>query len=301
MIMKYASIGMITLWFVAAVSVFAQEDAEGCKDHSLFTRFPNMHINSCDSSQFDLRKFPVGPPNKEDQKTKSVDVEGPTQLISYEVNEGVTKPSGLQIMRNFENAAKKAGATIEGQYPGWCKAGYDPEGMPGMGNGCMSYALTIKFIRSGKETWLFLQASDTEGNYVMTVSEREAMKQEVRANEMAEKLVKEGFIAIYVNFDTGKATITPDSAQILDDAAAAIKAAGSMRVEVAGHTDNVGTPEANQRLSEERAKAVMAAIVQRGIQADQLTAKGYGQTAPIADNRTEEGRSKNRRVELVKK
>jgi OOP family OmpA-OmpF porin len=299
--MKYTSIGIVALWFLASAWVFPQEDAEGCKDHPLFTRFPNMHISECDSSQFELRKFPVGLPNKEDQKTKSVDVEGPTQWISYELNEGATKPSALQIMRNFENAAKKAGATIEGQYPGWCKAYYDEEGMPHMGNGCTSYGLTIKFVRGGKETWLFLQAGEDEGNYMMTVSEREAMKQEIGANEMADKLVKEGFLTIYVNFDTGKATITPDSSQILDAAAAALKAAGDIKVEVAGHTDNIGTPEANQRLSEERAKAVMAALVQRGIKADQLTSKGYGQTVPIADNRTEEGRAKNRRVELVKK
>ena len=299
--MKYASIWILVVCFLAAASVFAQEDAEGCKDHPLFTRFPNMHISECNSSQFNLRKFPVGLPNKEDQKTKSVDVEGPTEWISYELNEGATKPSGLQIMRNFENAAKKAGATVEGQYPGWCKAYYDDEGMPWMGNGCTSYGLTIKFVRSAKETWLFLQASEDDGNYLLTVSEREAMKQEISANEMADKLVKDGFLTIYVNFDTGKATITSDSSQILDDAAAAIKAAGEIKVEVAGHTDNVGAPDANQRLSEERAKAVMTALVQRGLKADQLSSKGYGQTVPVADNRTEEGRAKNRRVELVKK
>jgi outer membrane protein OmpA-like peptidoglycan-associated protein len=69
---------------------------------------------------------------------------------------------------------------------------------------------------------------------------------------------------------------------------------------VAGHTDNVGTPDANMKLSQERAQAVMAALAQRGVGADRLTAKGYGQTAPVADNRSEEGRAKNRRVELVK-
>jgi OOP family OmpA-OmpF porin len=88
---------------------------------------------------------------------------------------------------------------------------------------------------------------------------------------------------------------------ILDSAAAALKAAAAIKVEVGGHTDNAGTPDGNLRLSQERAQAVMAALVQRGIAAARMTAKGYGQATPVADNRTEEGRAKNRRVELVKK
>jgi outer membrane protein OmpA-like peptidoglycan-associated protein len=127
------------------------------------------------------------------------------------------------------------------------------------------------------------------------------MKQDISVNDLAEKLEKEGFVALYVNFETGKATIQPDSKPTLDDAAAALKSASGLKIEVGGHTDNVGTAEANQKLSEDRAKAVMAALVERGIDASRLTAKGYGQTSPIADNRTEEGRAKNRRVELVKK
>ncbi len=299
--MRRFSVGFVAIWLLAAAPVLAQEDAEGCKDHPLFTRFPNTHINDCQSSQFDLRKFPVGAPSKDDQTLKSVEVEGPVRWLSYQLKDGATPPSGLQIMRNFENAAKKAGGTVEGQYPGWCKAMYDAEGMPRMGNGCTSYALTLKFLRGGKETWVFLQAGENDGSYSMTVSEREAMKQDVSVNELADKLTRDGFVTLYVNFDTGKATIKPDSAKTLDDAAAALKVAGALRVEVAGHTDNVGAPEANQRLSQERAQAVMAALVGRGIKTDRLTAKGYGQTTPVADNRTEEGRAKNRRVELVKK
>lgn len=298
--MKRISVGFAALWLLAASPAFAQ-DAEGCKDHPLFTRFPNTHLIDCQSSQFDLRKFPVGQPGKDDLALKSVEVEGSVRWLGYELNEGATPPSGLQIMRNFENAAKKAGGTVEGQYPGWCKAMYDQEGMPRMGNGCTSYALTLKFLRGGKETWVFLQAGENDGSYSTTVSEREAMKQDIAVNELADKLAKDGFVTLYVNFDTGKATIRPDSAKTLDDAAAALKVAAALRVEVAGHTDNVGAPEANLRLSRERAQAVMAALVARDIKADRLTAKGYGQTTPVADNRTEEGRAKNRRVELVKK
>jgi outer membrane protein OmpA-like peptidoglycan-associated protein len=170
-----------------------------------------------------------------------------------------------------------------------------------MGNGCLSNALTMKFVQGAKEIWAFLQASDNEGYYVMTIVEREAMKQEIAVNELADKLAKDGFVALYINFDTGKATIKSDSSKTLDDAASALKASPALQVEVAGHTDNVGTPDANMKLSQDRAQAVMAALAERGIQADRLSAKGYGQTAPVADNRTDEGRAKNRRVELVKK
>jgi outer membrane protein OmpA-like peptidoglycan-associated protein len=299
--MKWIPMGIAALALLAAAPVMAQEDAEGCKDHPLFTRMPDTHIYACDASQFDLRKFPVGQIPKGEDTLKSVDVEGPVFWLQYEFKEGATPPSGLQIMRNFEAAAKKAGGTIEGQWPGWCKAMYDQENMPNMGNGCTSFGETMKFVRGGKETWVFLQADERNGSYWLMISEREAMKQDVAVNEMADKLAKDGFISLYVNFDTGKTTIKPDSAKTLDDAAAALKLAADLKVEVGGHTDNVGTPEANQKLSEGRAKAVMAALVERGVKADRLTAKGYGQTAPVADNRTEEGRAKNRRVELVKK
>ena len=87
----------------------------------------------------------------------------------------------------------------------------------------------------------------------------------------------------------------------LEEVAALLKADAALKLEVGGHTDNVGTPEGNQKLSEARANSVAAAIVKNGIAAGRLTAKGYGQTTAVADNRTEEGRAKNRRVELVKR
>jgi outer membrane protein OmpA-like peptidoglycan-associated protein len=258
-----------------------------------------MYLSGCEKSQFDMRAFPTGVP-KGDQTTP-VEIEGAVYWFQYNSVEGSATPSGLQFMRNFENATKTARGTIEGRYPGWCKANYDSERMPKMGNGCLSNALTMKFVQGAKEVWAFLQASDNEGYYVMTIVEREAMKQDIAVNELVDKLDKDGFVALYINFDTGKATIKPDSAKTLDDAAGALKAAPALRVEVAGHTDNVGTPDANLKLSQDRAQAVMAALVERGVKADRMTAKGYGQTAPIADNRTEDGRAKNRRVELVKK
>ncbi|MNC85266.1 Peptidoglycan-binding protein ArfA [compost metagenome] len=80
-----------------------------------------------------------------------------------------------------------------------------------------------------------------------------------------------------------------------------LKSAPAMRIAIEGHTDNVGQAPANKALSEQRARSVMNAIVAAGIDAKQLTASGLGQERPIADNRSEDGRAKNRRVELVKK
>lgn len=73
-----------------------------------------------------------------------------------------------------------------------------------------------------------------------------------------------------------------------------------LKVSIEGHTDNTGTPAGNKTLSESRAKAVAEAITLRGIDKSRLTSKGWGQEKPVADNRTEEGKAKNRRVEIVK-
>jgi OmpA-OmpF porin, OOP family len=289
----------LMLGICMTVPLMAQDEPD-CSDHPLFTRFPQMRIAGCEKLQFDMRGFPTGQPDA-DRNTKTVEVEGAVTWLSYELIEGSPVPSGLQIMRNFENAARKAGASIEGRYPGWCPGGYDSVKMPRMGNSCLSFGLTMKFVSGDKETWAFLQATENEGSYMLTITEREAMKQEVAATEIADKLAKDGFVALYINFDTGKSTIKPDSAKTLDDAAGALKLNTALRIEVGGHTDNVGTPESNLKLSQERAQAVMAALAQRGIDAGRMTAKGYGQTVPVADNRTEEGRGKNRRVELTKK
>lgn len=80
-----------------------------------------------------------------------------------------------------------------------------------------------------------------------------------------------------------------------------MKSNPELKLSVEGHTDNVGTPASNKTLSEARAKSVVSALVGQGIAADRLSPVGYGKDKPVADNGTEEGRAKNRRVELVKR
>ena len=130
--------------------------------------------------------------------------------------------------------------------------------------------------------------------------EIKSMKQEIQASEMFDALNKEGFIALYINFETGKAEIKAESQKIIDQIVQMLKDNPDLKINIEGHTDNVGSVESNQTLSEKRAEAVMKAIIAMGIESGRLSSKGWGQTKPIADNKTEEGRSKNRRVEIVK-
>lgn len=101
-----------------------------------------------------------------------------------------------------------------------------------------------------------------------------------------------------VNFDTAKATLTPDSRATLDEVVASLTANPSVMVEIGGHTDSRSSDAYNQKLSEARARSVVGYLVAHGIAADRLSAAGYGESLPIADNGTAEGRLENRRVEL---
>jgi outer membrane protein OmpA-like peptidoglycan-associated protein len=100
-------------------------------------------------------------------------------------------------------------------------------------------------------------------------------------------------------FDTGKTELKPDSNAQLDQMAAVLKAQPALKVFIVGHTDNVGGLDANLKLSQGRAQAVVAALTQRGIAASRLLAHGNANYAPVASNAGEDGRARNRRVEMV--
>jgi OOP family OmpA-OmpF porin len=129
------------------------------------------------------------------------------------------------------------------------------------------------------------------------------MQQEVSADasSLSDELKKSGHVAVYgIHFDTGKSAILADSSQILGEIVKLLQENPALKLRVEGHTDNQGNAAAHQALSEKRAQAVVAWLTTHGIPAASLTAKEFGQAQPVADNTAEDGRAKNRRVELAK-
>jgi outer membrane protein OmpA-like peptidoglycan-associated protein len=273
--MGRGGIAAMALWLalgVAAAARAQEEDAENCKNHPMFSRMSNFIIQGCENN-FDAVEFYLP---KDETRT----LEGQKSTIQYGIREGIAIPSPLQIRRNYGNAAKSLGGSVL----------FDQD-----------TNLTARVGRDGKEVWLKIEVFNNGHNYTLTVLELGEMKQEVTARDILDALDKAGFIALYINFDTGKADVLVESLPIVDEIVTLLKENPDLNVSLEGHTDNTGSPQGNKILSEQRAASVMSLAVKAGVAASRLRAVGWGPERPIADNRREEGRAKNRRVEIVKK
>ena len=254
------------------------------KDTPYFSGMPTHRITDASDQEFSDYRFYNG----KDCTT----VEGKKYFRNYTLKEGAKQSSELQISRNYSNSIKSMGGTIifDGEFSG-----------ANCAENCGGRMLIGKAIKGSSELWVEVVPFNEDNDYYLTVIVKEAMKQDVTASNMLDALNRDGHIALCINFDTGKATIKPESKPMIGQIVEMLKAKPGLKVSVEGHTDNVGTPASNKTLSDQRAKTVVAAIVAEGIDAKRLSALGHGQDKSIADNKTEEGRAKNRRVELVKK
>jgi len=136
---------------------------------------------------------------------------------------------------------------------------------------------------------------------VLETAAREQRMEVVTAQGMGAALEREGRVALYaILFDTGRAELKPESGPQLAAMADLLRATPGLRVLIVGHTDNQGALELNMDLSRRRAASVVQALTGRGIVANRMVPQGVGMAAPLATNDTDEGRTRNRRVELVK-
>jgi outer membrane protein OmpA-like peptidoglycan-associated protein len=181
-----------------------------------------------------------------------------------------------------------AGAKVNAQ---GCEPDSDGDGVVDRLDKCPGTAAGAKVDAQGCEL-------DSDGDGVVDRLDkcpgtRTGAKVDATGCEIPDAVVLKG-----VNFATNSARLTAGSTAILDEAAATLIKRGDVKTEVAGHTDNRGSPARNQALSQQRAEAVMRYLVSKGVNPANLTARGYGQDSPIANNATESGRTANRRVEL---
>jgi OOP family OmpA-OmpF porin len=263
--------------------VIQAQDSE-FKDTPYFSGMPGFRIYDGEDVEFDSYNFFNG--------KNCTTVEGKKFKRTYTLKEDAQKSSVIQISRNYANAVRTMGGTVifEGA----------PQNAECADNNGLQM-MVGKVVKDGNEMWVEVVPAGDGSDYYMTIILKEFMKQDVTASDMLDALNRDGHIALYINFDTGKSTIKPESKSIIEQIVEMLKANPDLKLSIEGHTDNVGNPGSNKTLSEDRAKSVVAAIAGQGIGIERLSTSGYGQDKPIGDNKTEIGRAKNRRVELVRK
>lgn len=271
----------------ASTSAIGATDLAGSKDYPGLTRLHGYLITEYRESRFDSFDFTVTTAGKETKQA----VEG--HRISYRFDfdsqAGAAQgpmASALEVLRNYQNAVRAAGGSVA----------YEA----GSGGDRIT---TLHFPKGDKDVWLMVHVVGGGSPYFLEIVEKQAMQQEVTldAAAMATGLQAAGKVAVPgILFDTGKADLKPESEPALAEIAKLLAQNPTLRAYVVGHTDMVADLDTNVRLSQARAQAVVTALVaHHGVAAGRLLPYGAGPYAPVATNRTEEGRTRNRRVELV--
>ena len=272
-----ARLSFALLVLVPSLALAVHPDAAGCQEPPLFSRMSGHWIHSCRATPFDAHKVFLG----DRRKAREEPIEGPISFTMYQWdNSSGARPSQLQVIRNYQNAAKALGGEVL----------YDYEGRT-----------TLKVVKRGVTYWA--DVSEYGGAVSVWIIEPKAMAQEVvgNAEAFAGDIESSGHAAVYgIYFDTGLSVVKAESGPALVEIAKLLSTKSSLKLRLVGHTDAVSGLEANMKLSQARAEAVLAALTgQHGVAAARVSAHGVGPLAPVETNATEQGRARNRRVELV--
>jgi OOP family OmpA-OmpF porin len=273
--MRRWCVRVAVVWLgLASVPARADDDLAGSKDPPLFHRLPGYAIRTYDDQAFSTHEM-------RDAKLRPFVVDGHVTHIGYALEAGARTSGRGEILRSYENAIKAIGGTV--LLSDW--------------DGISFLSLT----EARRQIWVEVSAY-VPGEVQLWVIEK-ASQDDATAETFKDDLARRGHVAVYdLWFDTNQAVIKPASQAALAEIAKLLAAAPALELNVVGHTDGVGSLEANRKLSHARAAAVVKELVTRyQVAAARLRAYGVGSLAPVASNDTEEGRARNRRVELVKR
>lgn len=316
-----ASCAIAALCFALAAPLHAA-DLKGSADHPLVPRYEGSEIIAHQVSAFARHSFAQAAIRKgggfAGNPDAALTAEGKLTTIVYRAPE---RRSPLEVLRNYETALGKAGFTtafacIEqecgrydfnaaliplGPYSTLFNGQYDHHGYllarqaRSEGEVIVS-AYVVKYMGGGVNRERALVKLD-----VLEMRPMEERMVMLKAGEIDRAIGADGKVALYgILFDTDKDSMRADSRPQLEEIAALLKSKPELKVLVVGHTDAQGSLAYNQDLSQRRARAIVKALMQDyGIAGARLTPVGVGMAAPVASNRSEVGRAKNRRVELV--
>ena len=305
--------------FSAVGSIAAQSDIPGSQDYPLLSRFQGSVIRKYKVDDYGEFKVALGPGYQATGSTvalrKAQSFEGKHTMIQYGAPAG---KSDLEIIRSYERALTTLGFTrLYACATDECGANFTQQlytTQESLNPLLASYGFTYHYTvwKGSKDSAGYTVAicavspppSAGAGTYQIEVVENTSMAQgtvTVDAAQMSKSIQAEGHMALYgILFDTNSAELRHESATTVEQIAKLLSSNPSLHIAVVGHTDWQGAWTANMDLSRRRAAAVVAQLSGKyGISSARLTAAGVGAAAPIADNRSEAGRSKNRRVELV--
>lgn len=318
--MKFSAL-LFCLLSLVTTPAFAA-DVAGSKDHPLVTRFSGAEIAAYKAADYDEAVMPIKPIKDDDMVTPDqiLSVEGKVTRINYKCPPGKT---ALEVMRNYEQALAASNFKVIFQCKGadcGSSEGLDmgayiinsgkisPGGFGGSSFNPKNRYLLAQREQGGENVYVMLYVMEDESNGYTPVFEQVVEMKPMQTGQvkvldaaaMEQSLTATGKVSIYgVYFDTAKAEIKPDSQAALSEMVKLMNADPALKVYIVGHTDNIGTLPVNLELSQRRADAVVQALAAAKISPDRMLAKGVASLAPVSTNASEQGRSLNRRVELV--
>ena len=324
----FSSLSFSVLILISFAKPAVAADLPGSKDPAQIKRYEDTEIIRYEQVKFDQLTVPLGKMTAFDFNTKvpefekSEKVEGAFTRVSYRLPD--PQRSSLEVFRNYEKSLTEDGWEIM-----WTASGKAELGNPFThlyenlkdNDQLFTYSDADTHFLSAKKAdqGLYLTLFVTKYQYGLTrglkvdkgdpivqldVVQTKQMEQKmvlVKAEEMQKSISQTGRIALYgILFDFNKADLKPESEPTIEEMAKLLKSSPGLRVVITGHTDSVGDFEFNRELSQKRAAAVVKALISKhGIDASRLMPFGASFASPVATNQTEEGRTKNRRVEIV--